>query len=286
MKYRAFGLLVIISLALEILLSPIRGYIGINICSLIGFIAFFILTFWSVKRLTPAVPKVLIFLFLSIGLFIIQLPLRFIHFSESLFSLPDFVCHFLGIVAGVMFSLTNAILRWGVVATGLALSLYICIAGYQLWLNKLNFGTFTGDVNYKLQAPIEGYDVYGHKVSLAEMKDKYVIIDFWNTGCGVCFTKFPKFQKLYDTYKSDRQFAFLSINKPLQRDTLGQAFATLQKKNYSFPIMVPRDTLLPDLLGINYYPTTMIIDKHGSVIFKGSVEGLESLLLKLKKNSH
>jgi thiol-disulfide isomerase/thioredoxin len=58
---------------------------------------------------------------------------------------------------------------------------------------------------------IEGVDVEGKKVSLAEMKGKVVLIDFWATWCPPCVAELPRLKKLAASY-GDRDFAILGIN--------------------------------------------------------------------------
>jgi thiol-disulfide isomerase/thioredoxin len=55
-------------------------------------------------------------------------------------------------------------------------------------------------------------DLEGNKVSLAELKGKVVILDFWATWCAPCKKSFPAMQKALDKYKADPNVRFLFID--------------------------------------------------------------------------
>ena len=41
---------------------------------------------------------------------------------------------------------------------------------------------------------------------------------------------------------------------------------------YTFPSIIPVDEELPDKFGVKYYPTTIIINEDGYVVFFGSID--------------
>ncbi len=58
---------------------------------------------------------------------------------------------------------------------------------------------------------IEGKDVDGKPVRLADLKGKVVLVDFWATWCPPCVASFATLRQLAHEYK-DRGFAILGVN--------------------------------------------------------------------------
>lgn len=153
--------------------------------------------------------------------------------------------------------------------------------GYDLWLHKLNFGTYTGQVSYALPAKFEAIDQSKTLVTNTAFENKVVLLDFWNTSCGVCFRKFPQLQSFYEKHANNSSVIIFAVDTPLEDDKEGQAFQMIRERNWTFPVVVTKDVDLADRYGIEAYPTTLVLDKKGNVVFKGSIEGATKLVEKL-----
>lgn len=68
--------------------------------------------------------------------------------------------------------------------------------------------------------------------TLKSLKEKIIILDFWYSRCGICFTQFPKFQELKDFYNNDKDILLATVNIPYGKDSLYNPFEKL--KMYSF----------------------------------------------------
>lgn len=113
-------------------------------------------------------------------------------------------------------------------------------------------------------------DLEGNKVSLAELKGKVVILDFWATWCGPCKKSFPAMQKALDKYKADPNVRFLFIDTweriPEPKKAV-QAFITENK--YTFSVLLDdKNTKVVDKFGIVGIPTKFIIDGKGNIRYK------------------
>ena len=225
----------------------------------------------------------LIFLTVLLGACAIQIPLRIMNFRASLVSLPDFACHFLGILIGYLSFYQRGFRRSGIIGLGIGVGLFMYFKGYDYWLYKLNYGTFSGYVNNKLSIPIVGNDANGKYVNINDLKGKVVLLDFWYTRCGVCFRAFPQVQELYNKYKDNPSFVLYAVNHPIHSDTIGQAFYTIKSLKYSFPVLLPADKGLADSLGVMAYPTVLVIDKDKKILFQGDLETAEAVVAKLLK---
>jgi thiol-disulfide isomerase/thioredoxin len=153
--------------------------------------------------------------------------------------------------------------------------------GMHLWSNKVAFGTFTGYVNEQPAIPLTGHDDQGQLIDLKVYRGKIVLLDFWFTHCGVCFEEFPKVQQLYSRLKANPDFVFYAVDRPENYDTIGQAAEMIQLRHYTFPVLVPLDSTLPDRLGVLYYPTMMVMDRNQHIIYRGDLQGAENLIAKL-----
>ncbi len=106
-------------------------------------------------------------------------------------------------------------------------------------------------------------------------KDKYIVMDFWNTQCMICFEKFPAFEKLYEQYKDHPELQFYAVNKPLRSDTF-DIFKRTEK--YTFP-SVRGSGNIAEVFDVRGYPTVVIV-KGNRILHSGSVESVEKYIRK------
>lgn len=58
----------------------------------------------------------------------------------------------------------------------------------------------------------ELFDLQGNKHNLAELKGKYILIDFWSSGCGPCIMAIPEMNELASTYKDKLNIVSISTD--------------------------------------------------------------------------
>lgn len=101
----------------------------------------------------------------------------------------------------------------------------------------------------------------GKTISLQQLlqKKKLVVLNFWFADCIWCLREFPAMEVAYQSCKSDVEI--LALN-PIDSSA---AVADFQKeKSLSFPMATcSRDLTLA--FGINGYPTSVFIDRNGTV---------------------
>jgi thiol-disulfide isomerase/thioredoxin len=56
------------------------------------------------------------------------------------------------------------------------------------------------------------FDLDGNKHNLAEYKEKYILLDFWNSGCGACIMEFPELAKIYEKQKEKLNIVGINMN--------------------------------------------------------------------------
>ena len=95
--------------------------------------------------------------------------------------------------------------------------------------------------------------------ALLEQK-KAVVLNFWYLNCEPCKMEFPYLQEVYEEYSDD--VAFIAMNPVDGTDEAVAAFRT--ELGLSFP-MASCSIAWQNMMNLKAYPTTVIIDRNGSV---------------------
>ncbi len=101
----------------------------------------------------------------------------------------------------------------------------------------------------------------GSDVTLASLKGKVVLLDFWATWCGPCKQVMPTIQKLNDDFK-DKGVVVMGVNT-FERGE-GAAKKYMDSKKYTYGCLLKGDELAKTY-GINAIPTLIIINKDGTI---------------------
>lgn len=115
----------------------------------------------------------------------------------------------------------------------------------------------------------------GETVSLADMKGKVVVLDFWATWCGPCVISFPGMQTAVNKYKDDPEVEFLFIDT-WQREANYKELVDnfMAENNYTFHVlfdeMKDREKATVTAYGVRGIPTKVVIDKEGFIRFQSS----------------
>ena len=144
----------------------------------------------------------------------------------------------------------------------------------DLWTHKMEYGNWSGPIAEQKIAPFELINKVGEIVDNESLKGKVVLLDFWFIGCGPCWVRFPEVQRIYEKYKDHNEFALFAVNRD---DDPAKLFSRIEEKGYTFPVLRGTQKEM-DALGVYKYPTVMITNKNGDLVFSGELEHAEKTL--------
>ncbi len=105
-------------------------------------------------------------------------------------------------------------------------------------------------------------DLDGNKVSLAGLRGKVVLVNFWATWCPPCIEEMPSMERLHEAMAGD-DFVLLALNTEKKGRTVVPEF--LKKTPYSFPILFDDQGVAQQLYGVYKFPESFVIRKDGTV---------------------
>jgi thiol-disulfide isomerase/thioredoxin len=208
-------------------------------------------------------------------LFLVVFDLLIATFKFTIKFSPFYLSWLLGFFGGFLhfergFTLSRAIL---LVLFPLILSFNL----HEKWIHKIEYGNFTGTVSNPQVIPFEFLDRENNRITPEVLDGKVVLLDFWFIGCGPCWEKFPDLQRLYEQHKDNPSFKLYAVNR---FDDPEKAFSRIEEKGYTFEVLLGNQEQM-DVLGVYVYPTVILLNKKGEVVFMGELDEAESMLVKL-----
>ncbi|MFC3928355.1 TlpA family protein disulfide reductase [Streptococcus caprae] len=141
-----------------------------------------------------------------------------------------------------------------------------------------------------LQTVVEGQkapelnlmDQDGNSVSLADYTGKKVYINFWASWCKPCLKEMPQLEKIYQKYKDNPDYAFLSVTSPSDAkfanaypvdETQEKILATAKKAGITYPVFFDHKDSAIGSYTIRAFPSHVFINSDGTVskVFAGEL---------------
>lgn len=103
-------------------------------------------------------------------------------------------------------------------------------------------------------------DMAGKKVTLASLKGKVVLINFWFINCPPCRMEIPDLNKLKKEY-AGKNVEFVAITFDEKRNVS----SFLEKHPFDFQILADARGAIEEY-GVMGFPTSVVIDKNGKIV--------------------
>ncbi len=162
------------------------------------------------------------------------------------------------------------------------------VTGELITGEVMQIGSRIGD-----QAPelIPGGDWFNSKpLTIAGLRGKVVMIDFWTYTCINCIRTIPYLRSWHDKYAKDG-LVIIGIHTPefnFERDVTNVRKA-INDLNVSWPVMQDNNYATWNAFNNHYWPRKFLIDKDGKVrydhIGEGGYEETEEMIMKLLKET-
>jgi len=124
----------------------------------------------------------------------------------------------------------------------------------------------------------------GKKLKLAEMRGKYVLIDFWASWCVPCRKAIPHLKTVYAKYKS-KGFEIISLSADQNQEAWKKA---LQQEKMPWLQVVDEfpEKFAPSVVGnlyeVKFLPFYVLLDKAGKIlVYSGNEQEVEAQLDKV-----
>ncbi len=127
---------------------------------------------------------------------------------------------------------------------------------------------------------IEGLDWLNtdHPLTLAELKGKVVLLDFWTYGCINCIHIIPDLKRLESEYPNELVVIGVHSAKFTQESGTENIRQIILRYGLEHPVVNDRDFQVWRTWGASAWPTTVLIDPAGNIVGGRSGEGVYEVM--------
>ncbi|MCC6286779.1 MAG: TlpA family protein disulfide reductase [Chitinophagaceae bacterium] len=117
--------------------------------------------------------------------------------------------------------------------------------------------------------PIQTQTLKMRAFNLASLRGDFVLLDFWGTWCGPCIKLIPELVALHKKYGNKVKFVSVAYDKKQNYEKLKKM---VKDKHMNWThLFTDEDTLnnISDQYEVSCYPTSILIDPQGKIVFRG-----------------
>ncbi|HEX6558660.1 MAG TPA: TlpA disulfide reductase family protein [Longimicrobiales bacterium] len=107
----------------------------------------------------------------------------------------------------------------------------------------------------------------GSTTSLAQLRGRVVLVNFWATWCPPCRFEMPGFQKVYEARKAD---GFVIIGLSADEGPRSHVVDFLRERRITYPVGIATSSAASAFGGMNGLPTSFLIDRKGRIRYRVS----------------
>ena len=121
-------------------------------------------------------------------------------------------------------------------------------------------------------------------LTLAQLRGKLVILDFWTYGCINCMHVIPELRRLEEEYPNELVIIGVHCAKFANETDTDNIRQIILRYRLEHPVVNDGDFLVWRIWGVRAWPTLVIIDPAGNVVGSYSGEGIYSLFKPIIKS--
>ena len=111
-------------------------------------------------------------------------------------------------------------------------------------------------------------------LSIADLRGKVVLVDFWTYGCINCVNTLPQVTRLYQAYR-DKGLVVVGVHTPefpFEKVT-GNVQTALKRHGITYPVAQDNEYATWKAYRNQHWPAQYIVDQNGKIVFEHAGEG-------------
>ena len=151
----------------------------------------------------------------------------------------------------------QGVLAWGLVA--LVLMSAPPVAGQPTLVDLLRVLNLSAYALGLWLPPLTGQTATGEAVSVAELRGRVVLVNFWATWCVECRPEMPLFERLHQDFAAQG----LTVMGMNVREEMSRIQRYARELSLTYPLVLDQEGVIAKAYGVIGLPTTFLIGRDG-----------------------